>query len=114
MLPGMGGLNSRDVNKLMKKMGVTVEELDVTEVVIKTSRETITIHNPSVAIVRMQGHKTYQITGGEETVQEKKPYTREDVKLVAEKADVAEPEAEEALEKTGGDVAEAILLLQEK
>jgi len=38
--------------------------------------------------------------------------TEEDVKLVAEQAGVSLEEAQRALEETGGDLAQAIILLQ--
>ena len=61
-------------------------------------------------MMRQMGVKeSFQISGEieESTISE------EDIKTVAEQSNVSLKEAEEALEKTNGDLAEAILILKE-
>ncbi len=101
--------NPKQVEALMKKMGVKTTQIEAEEVIIK-GEKTIRIKNPSVTVVEMQGNKSFQITGDveEETVSE------EDVKIVAGQAGVSEEEARKALEEKNGDIAEAILMLKEK
>ncbi|MBL7100952.1 MAG: nascent polypeptide-associated complex protein [Nanoarchaeota archaeon] len=104
-------LNQKQVEKAMKRMGVKQEEIDATEVIIKTHDKELIIKDPHVAKVNMMGQESLQITGDIEE-KELKPYKEEDVKTVMEQADCSEEEAKEALEKTDGDLAEAILNLK--
>ena len=92
-------------------MGVKQEEIDATEVIIKTQDKELIIRDPHVAKVNMMGQESIQITGSIEE-RELKPYKEEDVKTVMEQAECSEEEAKEALEKSKGDLAEAILSLK--
>ncbi len=96
------------MKKMMQQMGMKTEELDAQEVVIKLQDRNIVIKNPSVTLVEVQNQKTYQIAGEENDVQE---IPSEDIKMVAEQANVSDVEAKKALEGSGGDLAEAILSL---
>ncbi|MDI6737818.1 MAG: nascent polypeptide-associated complex protein [Nanoarchaeota archaeon] len=93
----------------MKKMGIKQEEIAADEVVIKTSSGNIVIRNPSVTKMTMGGRESFEITGD---VSEEK-LSEDDVKTVAEQADVDEDTARKALEKANGDLAEAILSLKQ-
>jgi nascent polypeptide-associated complex subunit alpha len=105
MMPKM---NPRKMKKMMRQMGMEAEELDATEVIIKLTDGEIVIENPNVTIITAMGQKTYQIVGEEKT---KTAIPQDDIKLVAMQANVSEEEAKEALEKTDGDLAEAIVHL---
>ncbi len=105
MIPNM---NPRQMKKMMKQMGMKTEELDAVEVIIKLSDGTIIIDNPSVTVVEVQNQKTYQIMGSERVVQD---IPLEDIKMVAEQANVSEDAAKKALEENEGDLAEAIMSL---
>lgn len=65
MLPGMGGKgSSRQMNQMMRKLGIQVKEIpDVQEVVIKTSTKAYTFRDAEVTVMDAQGQKTYQLTG---------------------------------------------------
>ncbi|WP_457555970.1 nascent polypeptide-associated complex protein [Candidatus Pyrohabitans sp.] len=106
MFPGK--INPRQMKKMMKQLGMEMEELPAREVVIKLEDREIVIENPTVNVIRAMGQKTYQIAGEE---RELVAVPEEDVRLVAEQAGVSPDEAREALKKTGGDLAEAIMLL---
>ena len=106
MIPGM---NPRQMNKMMQKMGIKQEEIDAIEVIIKTPDKKLVINNPSVMKVDMMGQKTLQITGD---ISEESNILDEDIKTVSEQAEVSEEEAKKALGETGGDLAEAILKLK--
>jgi nascent polypeptide-associated complex subunit alpha len=98
-------------------MGMSMDAVsEVENVVIRTSRKEITIEQPEVAILELQGQKIFQVTGGKitEKVVERKPsgVAEEDVKLVADQTGKSIEEARRALEDSGGDLAKAILLLQ--
>tara|TARA_Y100000310_G_C20524020_1_gene735102 strand:+ start:400 stop:726 length:327 start_codon:yes stop_codon:yes gene_type:complete len=103
------GVNPKDMQKAMKKMGVKQEEIPALEVVIKTNEGNLLIKDPQVMKVEMMGQESFQITG--ELVEES-GISGDDVKMVVEQAGVSEEEAREALEKSDGDLAEAILNLQ--
>jgi nascent polypeptide-associated complex subunit alpha len=100
-------------------MGMSMDAVaDVEQVVIKTGSKEITIEEPEVAVLEMQGQKIFQVTGGKitEKAAELKPsaIAEEDVRLVADQTGKSPDEARRALEESGGDLAKAILLLQSK
>lgn len=104
----MPKMNPRKMKKMMRQMGMEAEELDATEVIIKLTDGEIVIENPTVTVITAMGQKTYQVVGEEKT---KTTIPEDDIKLVAMQANVSEEEAKKALEKTDGDLAEAIVLL---
>lgn len=117
----MKGMPSgRDALRMMQKMGMDTKSLDdVRDVTIRTSDRKIIIEEPSVMSIAMQGQNMYQVTGGtirEETFTSETKVTipEEDVKMVAEQANVSMDEAKKALEGSGGDLAEAIVSLKKK
>ena len=95
----------------MKQMGMQQVDIPATEVIIKTPTKDIIIHNPQVSKVNAMGQESFQIVG---EVEEVSPatFSDEDVKTVASQASVSEDAAKEALEKSDGDLAQAILELQ--
>jgi len=103
---------------MMQRMGMSMDAIsDVQEVIIKTSSKEITIEEPEVAILEMQGQKIFQVTGGkisEKAAERKLTIPEEDVRLVADQTSKSLEEARKALEECGGDLAKAILLLQSK
>lgn len=108
------GVDPRQMQGMLKKMGISQEEIDASRVIIeKTDNSRIIIDNPSVTKVKMQGQETFQIAGdiSEESAEEE--ISEEDVKTVMEKAGVSEKIARETLEKNNGDLAETILELSE-
>ena len=107
MIPGM---NPRQMQKAMAKMGMKQEEIDAIEVVIKTSDKNLVIRNPQVVKVKMMGQESLQITGN---IEEEISISEDDVNTVAEQTNKSKEEAREALEECGGDLAEAIMKLQE-
>ncbi len=101
---------------MMQRMGLNMNQLEVEEAIFRTKDKEIRLENPEVAILEMQGQKIYQVTGGHmtETSLEKKPtIPDEDVQLVAQQAKVTLERAQAALEQTNGDLAQAILLLNQ-
>lgn len=108
MIPGM---NPRMMKDAMKRMGIKQEEIEATEVIIKTPTKDLIIRNPQVAKINAMGQETLQISGNIEEL-ESSPFSEEDIKTVAEQAKVSREKAREALEKTKGDLAQAIIDLQ--
>jgi len=111
-------ISPRETKRMMQRMGMSMEGMpDVEQVIIKTGSKEITIEEPEVAILEVQGQKIFQVTGGKisEKVTERKPtFPEEDVRLVADQTGKSIEEARKALEECGGDLAKAILLLQSK
>lgn len=111
MIPGM---NPRDVQRAMKRMGIKQEEIDATEVIIKTSDKEIIIQNPQVSKVNMMGQETFQISGQieEHALSSEPEINEEDIQTVMEQASVTEEQAKEAIEKNDNDLAKAIMALK--
>jgi len=111
MFPGMGGLNPKKMQGMMKQLGIAQEEIDAERVIIeKSDGEKIIINNPSVMKIKMQGQESFQISGNISEETEEVSVSEEDIQAVMEKTGCSEEQAREALEKTG-DLAEAILEL---
>jgi len=115
MIPG-GRMNPKQMQAMMKRMGITQEELkDVEEVIIRLRDREIVFKDASVTSVTVQGQKTYQIAGTSKerarTTAEKEEggIPEEDIKLVMDQTGVSASEARKALESVGGAPAEAIL-----
>ena len=109
-------INPREANRMMQRMGMQVKQVDdVTRVIIESASKRIVIDSPEVAIVTVQGQTVYQVGGG--TAREEGPAgvsTQEDAKLVASQAGVSVDEATKALQQSGGDLAQAIIVLKQK
>ena len=109
----MKGMNPKQMRKMMKQLGIRMEELEgVKEVIIRFENKEIVIKEPVVTVIVAMGEKSYQIIGKEE-VRELLNIPEEDIKLVMEQANVDYETAKKALEEANGDLAEAILKLQE-
>lgn len=104
------GINPSQMQGMMKKMGISQEEISANRVIIeKKDGKKIIINDPAVMRIKMQGQTSFQISGEETEIEEK--YSEEDIKTVIEKTGCTKKQAVEALEKTSGDLAEAILEL---
>jgi len=113
-------LSPRDLRRLSKRLGLSMEELSgVREVkILLEDGRCIVFDLPKVVKLRAQGVEIYQVMGESRVVEEPAPKAaeeleipEEDVQLVAEQAGVSLEEARRALIETGGDLAQAIMLL---
>ncbi len=113
MIPG---LNSREARTMMRKMGIKQEEIDAELVIIKTHDKDLIIRNPQVSKVNMMGQETFQIVGSieEAEIDSKAEVNDDDVATVMEQTNCTKAEAMEAIEECNGNLAEAILKLQNK
>lgn len=104
----LGNIDPKQMDALMRKMGIKSQSIDAEEVVIK-GQKTIVIKEPQVTMMEVQGQKTFQIAGRiEEPVEENK----DDLKVIMEQTGASEEEARKALEDSQGDIAEAIIKLK--
>ncbi|MCD6470908.1 nascent polypeptide-associated complex protein [Candidatus Bathyarchaeota archaeon] len=113
----MRRISPREAKRLMQRLGLNMKPMEVKEVILKTSDKEIMIEEPEVTVLEIQGQKIFQIAGGkisEKPIEKKIVIPEEDVHLVAQQANVSLEEARAALEQTGGDLAQAILLLSQK
>ncbi|MGB9748387.1 MAG: nascent polypeptide-associated complex protein [Candidatus Woesearchaeota archaeon] len=107
-------MNQRDLMNAMKRFGITQQEIEAEEVIIKCTEKEIIIRNPSVIKINLMGEDTFQITG---IIQERnKTYEPDenDIKIVIEKTGVSREKAINALKENNGDLASAILSFQRK
>jgi len=107
-----GRVNPRQMERMMRKMGLNMEEVqDVKEVVIRTANKEIVITHPTVTVMDVKGDRSYQIQGKVQEKELEPSIPEEDVLLVAEQAGVTKEMALKALEDAGGEPAEAIIKL---
>jgi len=104
-------LNNKQIQAMMKQMGMSQEEIEASKVTIEKSDGTnIVIENPHVTKLNVKGQVSFQIIGDLKE-EAGKPFTEEDIKQVMEKTECTESQAKRALENANGDIAEAILEL---
>ena len=119
----MRRFNPRQAKRMMDRMGMNTREMpEVKEVIFRTGEKEIYVKNPSVTAIEIQGQTLFQVGG--EGVEERElsaieetaepSVSEEDAQLVAEQANVSLEEAKAALESTGGNLAQAILVLTSK
>lgn len=117
-------MNSRRARRMMKQMGMNMNEHDdIKRVILQGDNHEIVIEGPKVTSINVQGTKMYQIAGGREmertqkTVQDSKEeellvIPEEDILLVAQQANVSIDVARRTLQECDGDLAQAIIKLQ--
>jgi nascent polypeptide-associated complex subunit alpha len=131
MIPG-GPRNQRQMQMMMRRLGMTTEEIaDVEEVIVRTKTKDHVFTAPEVTALTVQGVRTYQVvgtpeirprgtgpipTGSAAALPASAPAalpgpSDEDIQLVMDQAEVDRPEAIEALLQSDGAPAEAIMKL---
>lgn len=116
MIPGMNKKQMKLMERQMKKMGMKMEDLDgVREVIIRFDEKELIIDNPSVSLMNVMGQETYQIDGKarEVELEYEIEIPEEDIEMVANSAGVSKDDAKAALEECKGDLAEAIMKLNQ-
>jgi len=113
MLPGMGRINPKQMQAMMRQMGIKSDELPAKRVIFELEDKKLVIDNPNVTLMEVQGQKTYQVMGEAREESAGPSVPEEDVKMVAEQASVSEDKAREALLAVDGDIAQAIENLKE-
>ncbi|MEK6868060.1 MAG: nascent polypeptide-associated complex protein [Nanoarchaeota archaeon] len=115
MFPGK--IDPRMMRQAMKKMGIEETEVpNVQEVIIRCSDKEIVIQPASVSKVSGMGNLNWQVQGTakERALETKASISEEDVQTVMEQAGVDEDTARKAIETAGGDLAAAIMNLEDK
>jgi len=110
MMPGK--INPKQMNQMMRKLGISVKEIEnVEKVIILTDTREYIFDGAEVTIMDAQGQKTYQIVGRPRVVEREAEIPKEDIELIMEQTGKTAEEAKKALEETKGDIAEAIMKL---
>jgi nascent polypeptide-associated complex subunit alpha len=110
MMPGR--INPKQMNQMMRKLGISVKEIEnVERVIIQTDTRKYIFDGAEVTIMDAQGQKTYQIVGRPRVVERKEEIPKEDIELIMEQTGKTAEEAKKTLEETKGDIAEAIMKL---
>ena len=107
-------IDERALKAAMRKMGIQSQDIIAREVIIKAEGKDIIISNPQVQMIKGMGADSFQITG---TVTERTPQVaiaEDDVQTVMLQANVDRERATKALKSHDGDIAAAIISLQEE
>ena len=120
---GGGGLDPRKMKQMMEQMGVDMEELDATRVVIETDDADLVFEDVDVNKIDARGQETYQVVGSPEEreagsasgaadadgdADESAGIPDDDVEIVSMRTGASEDAAREALEENDGDLAAAV------
>lgn len=96
----------------MRQMGIASQQLEAKRVLIETDEGTLIIEPPQVTRITMQGQTSFQIAGPVRK-EESAAAKEEDIALIMEKTGCTRKQALEALAACDGDIAEAILRLEQ-
>jgi len=118
MFPGMN-LSPNKMKKMMQQLGMSMDEIDASEVIIKKTDGTeLRITTPQVTKMLVQGKEMYQITGNssddESSPSAPVEINEADVEMITSQTGATAEQAGEALKNSGGDIAKAILDLSEE
>jgi nascent polypeptide-associated complex subunit alpha len=107
-------MNPAQLQKMMKQMGMEMEEVDAREVTIKCEDCDIKIKNPQVVIANIMGKRVYQISGNESVEKNESGPNPDDIKLVMEQTGHDKETVEKTLKDLNNDLARAIMELKKK
>lgn len=111
----MARIDSRRARRMMRQLGMKMEEVpDVERVILQGREREIVVEDPAVTVIDMQGQKIFQVAGSritERALEKEVEIPEEDVQLVAQQAGVSPERARAALKEAEGDLAKAILML---
>ena len=107
----MFNMGPKQMEKMMKQMGIKQEQVDAEEVIIKTRDKEIVVSNPQVTKIKMGGNETFQVIG--EVSERGKGFSEEDIKMVIDQTGASEDEVKKSLEETK-DIAKTIMELKKE
>ena len=91
-------INPKQLEKMARQMGMQMENINATEVIIRSPDGDLTIKNPQVSKVCMGSTETFQIMG--DVTRENKA-KEEDITLLMDKTGISKEKAVELLNETG-------------
>lgn len=102
--------NPGNMQKMMKQMGMDMEEVPAVRVIVETEDGTeLVFEAPELSKIEVQGQSLFQLQGDYE---ERAGVAEDDVELVMEKTGASEDAARDALTEHD-DIADAIMSLTE-
>ncbi len=102
-------MNPKQLEQMLKQLGMKMENIQATQVIIKADGGDITINDPQVVKTTMKGQIVYQVSGNTSEA----AFSEEDVKLVMEQTEIQDrKKVEQALKESNGEVVEAIMKLK--
>ncbi|PKP61197.1 MAG: nascent polypeptide-associated complex protein [Candidatus Altiarchaeales archaeon HGW-Altiarchaeales-1] len=121
-----GGGNPKQMKAMLQRMGMKMEEIEASEVIIKkVDGKNLRITNPEVSKIIMQGNVLFNVAGKVEEIagqeipveainpeDEKVDITDDDINLVTAQTGCNYETAKKVLEENEGDIASAILKLK--
>lgn len=107
-------MNEKQMRQMMRQMGINPVDIPATEVLIRTPEKELVIERPQVSKVNMMGQETWQVVGKAVERQRQPEINEEDIATVADQAGVSREQAAAAVRKHNGDLAAAILELQNR
>jgi len=108
---GIGKMDPKKVQEIMKKMNMNVRDMVAEEVIIKCKGRNIIISKPEVMVIDMSGKEVYQISG---VVSEAERIREEDIKLIMKRTGKNRKTVVQKLEELNNDLAKTIMELKEK
>lgn len=70
MMPGMGGMDPRQMSMMMKKLGIDVRDIEgVEQVLVRTATKDYVFDKATVSVMKAQGVETWQVSGKPRTVE---------------------------------------------
>mgnify|MGYP006287873701 CR=1 FL=1 len=113
-------MDPRKMKQMMEQMGIDMEELDATRVVIETDDADLVFEDVDVNKIDARGQETYQVVGSPEEREagsasgaadadgDADESPDDDVEIVSMRTGASEDAAREALEENDGDLAAAV------
>lgn len=102
MFPG------KDMGKMMKQMGIDMEELNADRVTVEIGEKKLVFENPQISKINAKGQEMFQLQGDYSEVED---VNEDDIELVMEKTGASREEAKKVLDEED-DVAGAVMSLQ--
>lgn len=105
-------MNPAQMQKMMKQMGMQMEDIDAKEVIIKCDDFQLRFKNPQVVLANIMGRAVYQVSGDE--IREDIESREDDIKMVMEQTGADKETVEKTLKDLNNDLAKAIMELKKK
>jgi len=103
------GVDPKKVEQMLRHLGMQMEDIKASQVIIKAEGGDIVIDEPQVVKTTMRDQVIYQVSG--KVRQEVSP---EDVKLVMDQTGIKDEEKiKKAIQEANGDIVEAIMKLKQ-
>lgn len=126
MFGGGGGFDPRKMEQMMQQMGIDMDELDASEVVIRTPDKELVFDAPDVTKMDARGQATFTVVGdpterepgeggaagGSADADDEPEIPEADVEMVVTRTGASEDDARAALEEHDGDLAAAVADLE--